>query len=101
MGAGDGSATGWINAWTVFSTGRGRSRGPRSRGCLSPVSQGTDRPREVAFTGIVATSGATIPWFTFVGGTAVWAQHNGIADFSAVIAGEAGPEVSGSSFSRR
>jgi len=51
--------------------------------------------REVAFTGIVATSGATIPWFTFVGGTAVWAQHNGIADFSAVIAGNAGPEVSG------
>jgi choline-glycine betaine transporter len=51
--------------------------------------------REVAFTGIVATSGATIPWFTFVGGTAVWAQHNGIADFGAVIAGEAGPEVSG------
>jgi len=51
--------------------------------------------REVAFTGIVATSAATIPWFTVVSGTAVWSQHNGIADFGAVMAGEMGAEVSG------
>jgi len=38
MGAGDGSATGWINAWTVFYWAWGALVVPRSRGCLSPVS---------------------------------------------------------------
>jgi len=94
MGAGDGSATGWINAWTVFYWAWALSWSPFAGLFIARISKGRT-VREVAFTGIVATSGATIPWFTFVGGTAVWAQHNGIADFSAVIAGEAGPEVSG------
>jgi len=94
MGAGDGSATGWINAWTVFYWAWALSWSPFAGLFIARISKGRT-VREVAFTGIVATSGATIPWFTFVGGTAVWAQHNGIADFSAVIAGNAGPEVSG------
>jgi len=101
MGAGDGSATGWINAWTVFYWAWALSWSPFAGLFIARISKGRT-VREVAFTGIVATSGATIPWFTFVGGTAVWAQHNGIADFSAVIAGEAGlRRCPGSSFSRR
>ncbi|GAA0506546.1 choline/carnitine/betaine transport [Halorubrum aquaticum] len=94
MGTGDASATGWINAWTVFYWAWALSWSPFAGLFIARISKGRT-VREVAFTGIVATSAATIPWFTFVGGTAVWAQHNGIADFGAVIAGEAGPEVSG------
>ncbi|MFC5277760.1 BCCT family transporter [Halorubrum rubrum] len=94
LGAGDTGATGWINAWTVFYWAWALSWSPFAGLFIARISKGRT-VREVAFTGIVATSGATIPWFTFVGGTAVWAQHNGIADFGAVIAGEAGPEVSG------
>ncbi|WP_418286518.1 BCCT family transporter [Halorubrum sp. DTA46] len=94
MGGGDASATGWINAWTVFYWAWALSWSPFAGLFIARISKGRT-VREVAFTGIVATSGATIPWFTFVGGTAVWAQHNGIADFGAVISGEAGAEVSG------
>ncbi|WP_197431337.1 BCCT family transporter [Halorubrum sp. CBA1125] len=94
MGAGDTGATGWMNAWTVFYWAWALSWSPFAGLFIARISKGRT-VREVAFTGIVATSAATIPWFTFVGGTAVWAQHNGIADFSAVISGEAGAEVSG------
>jgi len=94
MGAGDASATSWMNAWTVFYWAWALSWSPFAGLFIARISKGRT-VREVAFTGIVATSGATIPWFTFVGGTAVWAQHNGIADFGAVISGEAGAEVSG------
>ncbi|MFC5136482.1 MULTISPECIES: BCCT family transporter [Haloferacaceae] len=94
MGGGDAGATGWVNAWTVFYWAWALSWSPFAGLFIARISKGRT-VREVAFTGIVATSAATIPWFTFVGGTAVWAQHNGIADFSAVMAGDAGAEVSG------
>ncbi|UIP01427.1 BCCT family transporter (plasmid) [Halobaculum sp. CBA1158] len=94
MGAGDSAATSWMNAWTVFYWAWALSWSPFAGLFIARISKGRT-VREVAFTGIVATSGATIPWFTFVGGTAVWAQHNGIADFGAVLSGEAGAEVSG------
>jgi choline/carnitine/betaine transport len=94
MGAGNMEQTNWMNAWTVFYWAWALSWSPFAGLFIARISKGRT-VREVAFTGIVATSAATIPWFTFVGGTAVWAQHNGIADFGAVIAGEAGAEVSG------
>jgi len=94
MGAGNPEATSWMNAWTVFYWAWALSWSPFAGLFIARISKGRT-VREVAFTGIVATSAATIPWFTFVGGTSVWAHHNGIADFSAVIAGEQGAEVSG------
>ncbi|MDJ1433700.1 BCCT family transporter [Halostagnicola sp. A-GB9-2] len=92
-GAGEGG-TGWVEAWTVFYWAWALSWSPFAGLFIARISKGRT-VREVAFTGIVATSAATIPWFTFVGGTAVWAQHNGVADFSEVLAGEAGAEASG------
>ncbi|SFG86603.1 choline/carnitine/betaine transport [Halopelagius inordinatus] len=94
MGGGNPEPTNWMNAWTVFYWAWALSWSPFAGLFIARISKGRT-VREVAFTGIVATSAATIPWFTFVGGTAVWAQHNGIADFAAVISGEAGAEVSG------
>jgi glycine betaine transporter len=93
-GAGGEGGTEWVNAWTVFYWAWALSWSPFAGLFIARISRGRT-VREVAFTGIAATSAATIPWFTFVGGTAVWAQHNGVADFSAVIAGDVGPEVSG------
>ncbi|RQH01718.1 BCCT family transporter [Natrarchaeobius oligotrophus] len=93
-GAGEEGGTGWMNTWTVFYWAWALSWSPFAGLFIARISKGRT-VREVAFTGIVATSAATIPWFTFVGGTAVWAQHNGVADFGAVLAGDAGAEVSG------
>ncbi|WP_239643439.1 BCCT family transporter [Natronococcus jeotgali] len=92
-GAGDGG-TGWVESWTVFYWAWALSWSPFAGLFIARISKGRTI-REVAFTGIVATSAATIPWFTFVGGTAVYLQDTGAADFGAVIAGEVGPEVSG------
>ncbi|ELZ34072.1 BCCT transporter [Halogeometricum pallidum JCM 14848] len=94
MGAGNPAETNWMNAWTVFYWAWALSWSPFAGLFIARISKGRT-VREVAFTGIVATSAATIPWFTFIGGTAVWAQHNGVADFGAVISGEAGAEVAG------
>ncbi len=94
FGAGNAEATEWMNSWTVFYWAWALSWSPFAGLFIARISRGRT-VREVAFTGIVATSAATIPWFTFVGGTSVWAHHNGVADFGAVIAGEQGAEVSG------
>ena len=86
--------TEWMNAWTVFYWAWALSWSPFAGLFIARISKGRT-VREIAFTGVAATSAATIPWFTFVGGTAVYNHHNGIADFGAVIAGDVGPEASG------
>jgi glycine betaine transporter len=92
-GAGDGGQT-WVESWTVFYWAWALSWSPFAGLFIARISKGRTI-REVAFTGIVATSAATVPWFTFVGGTAVFLQDTGGADFSEVIAGDVGAEVSG------
>ncbi|WP_121741014.1 BCCT family transporter [Natronorubrum halophilum] len=92
-GAGEGGTT-WVEDWTVFYWAWALSWSPFAGLFIARISKGRTI-REVAFTGIVATSAATIPWFTFVGGTAVYLQDTAAADFGAVIAGDAGAEVSG------
>ena len=93
-GAGTEGGMEWMNAWTVFYWAWALSWSPFAGLFIARISRGRT-VREVAFTGIAATSAATIPWFVFVGGTAVYFQHNAIADFSQVMAFELGAEVSG------
>jgi len=93
MGAGNPEATGWMNAWTVFYWAWALSWSPFAGLFIARISKGRT-VREVAFTGIGATSAATIPWFTIVGGSAVWAQHNGVADILGPV-GEIGASVAG------
>ncbi len=93
-GAGEEGATGWVEAWTVFYWAWALSWSPFAGLFIARIAKGRT-VREVAFTGIVATSAATIPWFVFVGGTTVFYQHTGIADFGSVMAFEAGAEVTG------
>ncbi|WP_255192201.1 BCCT family transporter [Natronobeatus ordinarius] len=91
-GSGVEGGTEWSNTWTVFYWAWALSWAPFAGLFIARISRGRS-VREVAFTGIAATSAATIPWFTFVGGTAVWAEHNGVAtflgdpEFSADVAG--------------
>ncbi|ELZ08147.1 BCCT transporter [Natrinema thermotolerans DSM 11552] len=92
-GAGEEGGTGWVNAWTVFYWAWALSWSPFAGLFIARISKGRT-VREVAFTGIVATSAATIPWFTFVGGTALQYHHTGVADFSPVI-NNFTPEISG------
>ncbi|GAB3039943.1 BCCT family transporter [Natronobiforma cellulositropha] len=93
-GAGVEGGTEWTNAWTVFYWAWALSWSPFAGLFIARISRGRT-VREVAFTGIVATSAATIPWFISLGGTAVWAQHNGVASFGEVMAGDVGAEVTG------
>ncbi len=93
-GAGVEGGTEWTNAWTVFYWAWALSWSPFAGLFIARISRGRT-VREVAFTGIVATSAATIPWFVSLGGTAVWAQHEGVADFGAVMAGDVGAEATG------
>ncbi|MFP8888329.1 BCCT family transporter [Natrialbaceae archaeon A-CW2] len=93
-GAGTEGGTQWMNDWTVFYWAWALSWSPFAGLFIARISRGRT-VREVAFTGIVATSAATIPWFVSLGGTALYAQHNEIADFSSVMAFEQGAEVTG------
>ena len=92
-GTGDGG-TEWVNLWTVFYWAWALSWSPFAGLFIARISRGRT-VREVAFTGIVATSAATIPWFIIVGGSSVWAQHEGVADFAPLFAGDIGAEATG------
>ncbi|WP_129113467.1 BCCT family transporter [Halegenticoccus tardaugens] len=69
----------WSNAWTVFYWAWPLAWSPFAGLFIARISRGRS-VREVAFTGIGATSLATIPWFIILGGTGVWLQHNGIVN---------------------
>ncbi|EMA69607.1 BCCT family transporter [Halorubrum kocurii] len=92
-GAGSEAGTTWMNSWTVFYWAWALSWSPFAGLFIARISKGRT-VREVAFTGIGATSAATIPWFTIVGGTALQYHHTGTADFGAVI-NNFTPEISG------
>jgi len=92
-GAGNEAGTTWMNSWTVFYWAWALSWSPFAGLFIARISKGRT-VREVAFTGIGATSAATIPWFTIVGGTALQYHHTGVADFSAVI-NNFTPQISG------
>lgn len=92
-GAGGDAGTTWMNSWTVFYWAWALSWSPFAGLFIARISKGRT-VREVAFTGIGATSAATIPWFTVVVGTALQYHHTGAADFSAVI-NNFTPEISG------
>ncbi len=93
-GAGSEGGVAFVEDWTVFYWAWALSWSPFAGLFIARIAKGRS-VREVAFTGIFATSAATIPWFVIVGGTSVFFQHEGLADFGQVMAFEAGPEISG------
>jgi choline-glycine betaine transporter len=82
----------WVADWTVWNWSWWFSWAPFAGLFLAALSRGR-RVRTVVFTGVVATSAATMAWFLLLGGTALHLQHSGAADILAAIAARGGSEA--------
>lgn len=70
---------GYVGNWTVFYWAWWFSWAPFAGLFLARISKGRTI-REIAFTGVVATTLAAIPWFTILGATAMKLQASGAAN---------------------
>ena len=86
----------WVASWTVWNWSWWFSWAPFAGLFLAALSRGRT-VRTVVFTGVVATSAATMAWFLLLGGTSLQLQHAGRADVLGAIA-ERGGEVAVSGF---
>ena len=82
----------WAAAWTVWNWSWWFSWAPFAGLFLAALSRGR-RVRTVVFTGVVATSAATMAWFLLLGGTSLHLQHSGAADVLGAIAARGGSEA--------
>jgi len=82
----------WVANWTVWNWSWWFSWAPFAGLFLAALSRGR-RVRTVVFTGVVATSAATMAWFLLMGGTALQVQHSGTADILGAIAARGGSEA--------
>jgi choline-glycine betaine transporter len=82
----------WVADWTVWNWSWWFSWAPFAGLFLAALSRGR-RVRTVVFTGVVATSAATMAWFLLMGGTSLWVQHSGTADVLGAITGPGGSEA--------
>ncbi|WP_306060552.1 BCCT family transporter [Natronococcus wangiae] len=83
----------WVGGWTVFYWAWWFSWTPFVGLFIARISRGRT-VRQVAVTGVVASTGVTIPWFATMGGTAIFLQESGRADILTVV-GELGEAGSG------
>jgi choline-glycine betaine transporter len=79
----------WVADWTVWNWSWWFSWAPFAGLFLAALSRGR-RVRTVVFTGVVATSAATMVWFLLFGGTSLHVQHSGTADVLGAIAARDG-----------
>ncbi|WP_226039847.1 BCCT family transporter [Natrinema sp. DC36] len=83
MGAGEtggqGADSSFVGAWTVFYWAWWFSWAPFVGLFIARISRGRT-VRQVAATGVVASTAITIPWFATMGGTSIFMQSNGQAD---------------------
>ncbi|WP_224450424.1 BCCT family transporter [Haloprofundus salilacus] len=83
----------WVGGWTIFYWAWWFSWTPFVGLFIARISRGRT-VRQVAVTGVIASTGVTIPWFATMGGTAILLQETGRADILAVV-GELGEAGSG------
>ncbi|MDQ2049842.1 BCCT family transporter [Natronolimnohabitans sp. A-GB9] len=85
------SVSAWVGEWTVFYWAWWFSWAPFVGLFIARISRGRT-VRQVAVTGVVASTGVTIPWFATMGGSAIFFQQTGQADILSVVSnlGEAG-----------
>ncbi len=83
----------WVASWTVWNWSWWFSWAPFAGLFLAALSRGRT-VRTVVFTGVVATSAATMVWFLLLGGTSLQLQLAGAADVLAAI-GASGSAVAG------
>ncbi len=82
----------WVGNWTVFYWAWWFSWAPFVGLFIARISRGRT-VRQVAFTGVFASTGATIPWFATMGGTSIFMQSSGTADILSVIGNFGGSEA--------
>ena len=82
----------WAAEWTVWNWSWWFSWAPFAGLFLAALSKGR-RVRTVVFTGVVATSAASICWHLLLGGTALALQHSGRVDALGAVATNAGAEA--------
>jgi glycine betaine transporter len=80
----------WLGSWTVFYWAAWFVFAPLIGVFMARISRGRT-VREVVFTGLVGSFAVSVPWFTVIGGSTLFAQHNGGGVLSAVS--EFGAEV--------
>ncbi len=83
----------WLSDWTGWYWSWWFSWAPFAGLFLAALSRGR-RIRTVVFTGVVATSAATLVWFLLLGGTALRMQHSGTVDILGAVT-ERGVAVAG------
>ncbi|ELY97953.1 BCCT family transporter [Natrialba asiatica] len=88
-----GAIAGWVGDWTIFYWAWWFSWMPFVGLFIARISRGRT-VRQVAVTGVVASTGVTIPWFATMGATGIFMQQTGRADILSVI-GELGEAGSG------
>ncbi len=88
---GEGAAE-WVGAWTIFFWAWGFSWTPFVGLFIARVPRGRT-VRQVATTGVIASTAVTIPWFATMGGTSIFLQDTGQADVLGTIAAYGGDEA--------
>ncbi|MXV60769.1 BCCT family transporter [Natronorubrum sp. JWXQ-INN-674] len=81
---GSGGVSGWVGDWTIFYWAWWFSWTPFVGLFIARISRGRT-VRQVAVTGVLASTGITIPWFATMGGTAIYLQGDGQADVLSAI----------------
>ncbi|WP_224336503.1 BCCT family transporter [Haloprofundus halobius] len=81
----------WVGGWTVFYWAWWFSWAPFVGLFIARISRGRT-VRQVTVTGVLASTGVTIPWFATMGGTSIFLQSTGSAEVLAAVGeyGEAG-----------
>jgi choline-glycine betaine transporter len=82
----------WAATWTVWNWSWWFSWAPFAGLFLAALSKGR-RVRTVVFTGVVATSMASVCWHLLLGGTALSLQHTGRANALGAVDAGAGTEA--------
>ncbi len=82
----------WAAAWTVWNWAWWFSWAPFAGLFLAALSRGR-RIRTVVFTGVLATSAATLVWFFLLGATSLRFQHAGVVDVLAAVDAYGGSEA--------
>lgn len=87
------SDSGFLGTWTIFYWAWWFAWAPFAGLFLARISHGRT-VRETVFTGLIATTLATVPWFIIVGGTSMWMQNAGVANILGPVS-EFGVPVAG------
>ncbi len=84
----------WVGTWTIFYWAWWFSWTPFVGLFIARVSRGRT-VRQVATTGVLASTAVTIPWFATMGATSIFLQSRGLADVLGAIEAFGGEAAAG------